>query len=68
MTTERWNPRAALRRAVPFFQDLAHVEQIHITTCGGEGLLIYFDPETSELVAETEDEVEIGRVYIEVNT
>jgi hypothetical protein len=68
MTIERWNPKTALRRAVPFFQALPHVSQITLTTCGGESLLIYFDPGTSELVAETDDEVEIGRVYIEMES
>jgi len=67
MTDERWNPQTALRQSVAFFKTLVHVQQIHITTCGGESLLIWFDCDTSELVAETDDEVEIGRVYIEVN-
>ena len=66
MTTERWNPKTALRRAVPFFQSLPHLEQATLTSCGGETLLIWFDCGTSELVAETDDEVEVGRVPFEV--
>ncbi len=59
-----WNPRAALRQAVPFFRALPHLEQAALTTCGGETLLIWFDCETGELVAETEDGAEIGRVSV----
>ncbi|MHB1642612.1 MAG: hypothetical protein ACYCS8_08115 [Acidithiobacillus sp.] len=62
MTDERWNPQTALRRAVPFFQALPHVEQIQLTTCGGESLHIAFDPLTSELVAEDTEGREVGRV------
>lgn len=66
MTIKQWNPQTALRRAVPFFQSLPHLEQATLTTCGGESLRIWFDCDTSELVAETEGEVEVGRVHIEV--
>ena len=63
MTDERWNPETALRQAVTFFQALPHLEQ---ATCGGEILHIYFDPYTSELVAETGDGTGMGRAYIDV--
>lgn len=66
MTDERWNPETALRQAVAFFQALPHLEQATLTTCGGETLHIYFDPATSELVAETGDGTGMGRAYIEV--
>ena len=66
MKTERWNPKTALRRAVPFFQALPHLEQATLTTCGGEFLHIAFDPDTSELVAEDTEGREVGRVPFEV--
>ena len=66
MTDERWNPQTALRRSVALFRALRHVEQIQLTTAGGISLLIWFDYDTSELVAETDDGVEIGRVPFEV--
>jgi hypothetical protein len=59
-----WNPQEALRRAVPFFEALPHLEQARLTTCGGDVVLIWFDCDTSQLVAETEDGNEIGRVTI----
>ena len=68
MTDERCNPQTALRRSVSFFRALPHLEQATLTTCGGESLRIWFDCDTSELVAETEGEVELGRVHIEVNS
>jgi hypothetical protein len=66
MTNTAWNPQTALRRAVPFFQALPHLGQASLTTCGGETLLIWFDCDTSELVAETQDGAEVGRAYIDV--
>jgi len=66
MIDERWNPQTALRRSVSFFRALPHLEQATLTTCGGLSLHIAFDPDTSELVAETDDGVEIGRVPFEV--
>ena len=63
---ERWNPQTALRRSVSFFRALPHLEQATLTTAGGISLLIWFDYDTSELVAETDDGVEIGRVPFEV--
>ncbi|MHB8225080.1 hypothetical protein [Acidithiobacillus sp.] len=66
MTIERWNPKTALRCAVPFFQALPHLEQATLTTCGGESLHIAFDPDTSELVAEDTEGREVGRVPFEV--
>lgn len=66
MTLERWNPQTALRRAVPFFQDLPHIGKIRITTCGGIVLHIEFDESTSELVAYDDADNELGRVYIEL--
>ena len=61
MTTERWNPKTALRRAVPFFQALPHLEQATLVTCGGEFLHIVFDPDTSELVGEDTEGREVCR-------
>ncbi len=66
MTNERWNPQTALRRAVPFFEALPHLEQATLTTCGGDTLLIWFDCDTSELVALTDDGAEVGRVRVTV--
>ncbi len=66
MTDAVWNPREALRRAVPFFESLPHLEQATLTTCGGDTLLIWFDCDTSELVAETQDGAEVGRVWVKV--
>jgi len=64
MNDAAWNPKTALRRAVPFFQSLPHLEQARLITCGGDTLLIWFDCETGELVAETDDGAEIGRVSV----
>ena len=66
MNDAAWNPQAALRRAVPFFQALPHLEQASLTACGGETLLIWFDCDTSELVAETQDGAEVGRAHVDV--
>ncbi|MEL5847931.1 MAG: hypothetical protein U7M05_01010 [Candidatus Igneacidithiobacillus chanchocoensis] len=63
-TLAAWNPQEALRQAVPFFQALPHLEQATLTTCGGESLLIWFDCDASQLVAETEDGAEVGRVTV----
>lgn len=59
-----WNPNEALRQAVRFFEALPHLEQARLTTCGGDTLLIWFDCDASQLVAETEDGDEIGRVSV----
>ena len=67
MTDERWNPQTALRRSVAFFKTLVHVQQIHITTCGGETLLVWFDCDTDELVSEDAEGREIGRVHFGAN-
>ena len=66
MTNTAWNPQTALRRSVAFFQALPHLEQATLTTCGGETLLIRFDCDTSELVAETGGGNEVGRVHFDV--
>ncbi len=66
MTDKSWNPNTALIAATPFFLALPHLEQAVLTTCGGESLRIWFDCVTSELVAETSEENEVGRIHIDV--
>lgn len=62
MTEKTWNPKNALRQAVPFFHALPHLSQARLTTCGNQSVLIEFDACTSELVAYDSDDNELGRV------
>lgn len=66
MTEKIWNPTEALTASVRFFKALPHLESSTLTTCGGEILKIWFDSDTSELVAETEQGIEFGRVHMDV--
>ncbi|MBU2760579.1 hypothetical protein [Acidithiobacillus sulfurivorans] len=66
MTDERWNPKTALRRAVPFFHALPHLSAASLTTCGGLTLHIEFNPDTCELVAYDDADSEIARVPFEM--
>lgn len=66
MTEKSWNPKTALKKAVPFFHELPHLTQADLTTSGGLHLCISFDPCTSELVAFDDDDNEVGRVPFEV--
>lgn len=68
MTAQDWNPKTALRKAAAFFHALPHLTQADLTTSGGLHLCISFDPCASELVAETDDGVEIARLPFEVTS
>lgn len=65
MTTQSWNPKTALKKAVPFFHALPHLSQARLTTCGGLSVLIEFDACTFELVAFDDADNELGRVPFE---
>ncbi|MBU2739871.1 hypothetical protein [Acidithiobacillus concretivorus] len=66
MTVQDWNPKTALKKAVPFFRALPHLTQAHLTTTGGLTVCISFDACTSELVAFDDDDNELGRTPFEV--
>lgn len=65
MTDKDWNPKTALKKAVPFFHALPHLSEALLTTCGGQTVLIAFDACASALVAFDDNGNEIARTPFE---